>query len=90
MKPRLAMILAILALGATVGSHQLKANNQETLPTPCVVVVPSDWGEFKGASLYGLMFEDREGTLRLVEKLPCSMDRRQVGPPRVSAEIRRK
>ena len=90
MKFRLALFVVILALTATIGINRLKADTQQTVPTPCVVLVPSDWGDFKGISRYGLAFEDKDGTLRLIDQMPCSLDRGQVGVPKVSVEIRRR
>jgi hypothetical protein len=90
MKLRLTLFFTVLAVVATTSIHvTATANSQETLPTTCVVVVPSDWGEFKGIAKYGLVFEDKAGTLRLIEQMPCSLDRRQVGVPKVSVELRR-
>jgi hypothetical protein len=90
MKLRLALLAIIVTLAGTIGIHRVRAAAQQALPTPCVVLVPSDWGEFKGISRYGLAFEDKVGTLRLIEQMPCSLDRGQVGVPRVSIEIRRR
>lgn len=90
MKTRLALFTAIFAVAAAIGIHHVKAQTQQTVPAPCVVVVPSDWGEFKGISRYALAFEDKEGTLRLIDQMPCSVDRGHSGVPRVSVEIRRR
>jgi hypothetical protein len=38
----------------------------------------------------GLVFEDKNGTLRFIQQLPCTLDGTPNGPPRVIAEIRRK
>ena len=54
-----------------------------------MVVVPRDWGEFKGLSKSGLVFEDKAGTLRVIDQMPCNMaDGSSV--PQVSVEVRRK
>lgn len=90
MKLRLAFLALILTIAGTLGIDHLKADTQQPVPTPCVVLVPSDWGDFKGFSRYGLAFEDKEGTLRLIEQMPCNLDRGQVGVPRVSVEVRRR
>jgi hypothetical protein len=39
--------------------------------TVCTGQVPAEWGEFKGASAYGLAFEDDKGTLRFILRPPC-------------------
>ena len=90
MKFRLALFVVILALSATIGIHRLKADTQQALPTPCVILVPADWGEFKGMSRWGLAFEDKDGILRLIDQMPCSLDRGQTGVPRVSVEVHRR
>ncbi len=38
----------------------------------CLTAVPKDWGDFVGASTYGMVFEDREGTLRFLQRPICS------------------
>ena len=81
--------IAVLALAATIGIHEVKATPQETLGAPCVVIVPRDWGEFKGLSKSGLVFEDKAGTLRLLDQMPCSMAGSN-SVPQVSVEVRRK
>lgn len=90
MKFRLALLAVLLTLAGALGIHHLRATEQKVLPTPCVILVPADWGEFKGISRYGLAFEDKVGTLRLIDQMPCSLDRGQVGVPRVSVEVRRR
>jgi hypothetical protein len=90
MRLRWALVIGILAIAGTIGIHELKAAPQQSLGTPCVVIVPQDWGEFKGISKYGLVFEDKSGTLRLIEQMPCSIDSGMVGVPKVSVEVRRK
>ena len=37
----------------------------------CRIVVPKAWGEYKGASAYGLAFQDETGTLRFMLHPPC-------------------
>lgn len=89
MKTRLGICAAIVLIAAGFGIREVKASPQN-LPVPCVVVVPSDWGEFKGISKDGMVFEDMAGTLRLIDQMPCSIDRGLVSVPRVTVEIRRK
>ena len=88
MRLRWALVIGILAIAGTVGIHELKAKPQ-MLGSPCVVVVPREWGEFRGLSKSGLVFEDKAGTLRLLDQMPCNMgDANNV--PQVSVEVRRK
>jgi hypothetical protein len=37
----------------------------------CTVTVPKSWGEFKGASAYGLAFQDPNGTIRFLLHPAC-------------------
>ena len=89
MRLRWPLAIGILAIAGTIGIHELKAAPQVTLGAPCVVYVPRDWGEFKGISKFGLVFEDKAGTLRLLDQMSCSMDG-GTGVPQVSVEVRRK
>ena len=87
MKRSVALTLALLALAGMIGIHELKATSQETIP--CVVNIPRDWGEFKGVFRSGLVFEDKAGTLRMLDQMPCSMPG-GISVPQVSVEVRRK
>ena len=89
MRLRWALVIGILAIAGTIGIHELKAAPHQMLGSPCVVVVPRDWGEFKGLSKSGLVFEDKAGTLRVIDQMPCNMaDGSSV--PQVSVEVCRK
>jgi hypothetical protein len=37
----------------------------------CVAHIPKAWGAFKGASAYGLVFEDESGRLRFLKSPSC-------------------
>jgi len=52
----------------------------------CAITVPNGWGEYIGASSYGLEFKDDAGTIRFVKQFPCGLE----GAPNVSLEIHRK
>ena len=87
---RIATIATLLLVAAT-GGYQLKAHAEQQYPPPCTVVVPAEWGEFKAISATtGVVFEDKNGTLRILAQLPCSSDRTIIGTPPVILEIRRK
>jgi len=87
---RIAAVVT-LVLTSAVGGYQLKAHAQQDFPPPCRVVIPAEWGKYKGDSNgSGLVFEDRNGTLRIIQQLPCTLDGTPNGPPRVIAEIRRR
>lgn len=89
MKSRIA-IFVLLLLAGSVGVYEFKASAQTTIPTACIVNVPSDWGQFKGISKYYLVFEDKGGTLRMIDQMPCNIDRNISGVPNVAVEVRRK
>ena len=56
-----------------------------------MVLVPAEWGEYKGMSTgTGMVFEDSNGTLRIIGQMPCPVSKDALGTPRVDVEIRRK
>ena len=74
----------ILAKGLVFPDRTTKAAPQEPFGT-CVSTVPQDWGQFKGGSQQaGVIFEDKQGTLRFVTSFPCN----GVTPP-VALVVRR-
>jgi len=80
-----------LIMASAMGGYQLKAHAQQDFPPTCTVVIPAEWGKYRGTSLQsGMVFEDKNGTLRLIQQLPCTLDGTPNGPPRVIAEIRRR
>lgn len=83
--------VAVLVLGGAMVPQQPMANAQkDSLQPSCVLTVPSDWGEFKGASHdFGLAFQDRGGTLRFIRDLACEVTGLQRLPP-TYLEVRRK
>jgi hypothetical protein len=89
MKKRLAVCTAILAAAAALGTYEWKASAQTVVPGPCVINVPAAWGQFKGIYKSGVVFEDTDGTLRLLDQMPCGLDRSLAGTPRVAVEIHR-
>lgn len=82
-------LFIILGLAGAIGIYELKGTAQ-IVPTTCLVTVPVEWGEFKGISKFGLVFEDKAGTLRLIDQMPCSVDKTLVAVPTVAVEVRRK
>jgi hypothetical protein len=81
---------AFLVTLSAAGGYQVRAHAQQ-FPKPCTVIVPAAWGEYAGTSAgTGMVFEDQNGTLRIISQMPCSIDGSVSGPPAVLAEIRRK
>jgi len=58
----------------------------------CTSSVPKSWGEFRGASAYGLAFEDQSGTIRLLRNPTCDsgMSPTANGLPVVDLRVDRK
>jgi hypothetical protein len=48
------------------------AQVSEYNPAVCQMSVPRSWGEFRGASEFGLAFQDNNGTLRFVQHPGCT------------------
>src|ERR1035441_2359566 len=87
---RIAALVTLVLVSAS-GGYQVKAHAQQDFPPPCSVVVPAEWGNYRGSVVEsGLVFEDKNGTLRIIQQLPCTLDGSPNGPPRVIAEIRRR
>ena len=85
---RLRTLLLVLLAGA--GGFYAGQRQQErtvyaaSTSARCQFTVPRDWGDFKGASQWGLAFEDSSGTVRIFSQLPCS-----VGTPHLAIEMKR-
>ena len=56
----------------------------------CMVGVPKSWGEFRGASAYGLAFQDENGTLRFLLHPSCGNLNSPTDTPYVDLEILRR
>jgi hypothetical protein len=66
--------------------HQVHAAGQSIYSAACTSHVPKEWGEYRGASSYGVTFEDSNGTLRFIKNPPCDL----TATPRPDLEIHRK
>jgi len=87
MKHRLPITLLLL-VGVVIiiaGQRAGRAQSEPALKAQCRIKVPLDWGEFVGASSYGLGFRDNQGTIRFVSQMSCNLD----GPPNISLQIKR-
>jgi hypothetical protein len=60
-----------LRTGALFHTPVVHAQDQFTTFAGCISVVPKEWGNFVGASTYGLTFQDEKGTLRFLEHPTC-------------------
>ncbi len=71
---RLAIVLLAGVIGGMVGRNYPsdgRVHAQEKSGMSCTITVPKAWGEFKGASAYGLAFQDPSGTLRFLLHPAC-------------------
>jgi hypothetical protein len=82
-------VIAITALVVLVPQLPIATAQSDSGPSTCVATVPAGWGEFKGASEFGLAFQDSSGTLRFVRNTICQVSGTQVVPV-VSLEVHRK
>jgi hypothetical protein len=88
MKMRTALIICVLLVAGAIGLREALAQHDSQSAT-CAITVPAEWGEFKGASSFGLVFQDSAGTLRFVRNVGCQIHDTQP-VPLISLEVRRK
>jgi hypothetical protein len=68
----LVLCLALsVAAAATRLLHTTHVQAAGITGRPCSTFIPKEWGEFRGASTYGMEFEDSDGTIRFVKNPPC-------------------
>src|ERR1700722_17777550 len=77
------------------GSEQtavVHAQDQFTTFAGCISGVPKSWGDFKGASSYGLAFQDDKGTVRFVQHPLCgsALNENSAPVPSLGLEIVRR
>jgi hypothetical protein len=82
----LLLVLVISVAFFSIGHSYSAAQQPIANSARCLVNVPSDWGDYIGASQYGMVFKDDQGTLRFITRVPCGHE----GPPNIAVEIRRK
>ena len=72
----LCLVLAGMLSGVCIRDHfappTVHAQDGFSSLSGCLTAVPKAWGVFVGASTYGMVFEDREGTLRFLQRPVCS------------------
>jgi hypothetical protein len=71
---------------------RVHAQDQLNSLAGCITAVPKSWGDFRGASDYGLAFEDQDGTLRFIQRPTCNTNNSVGNPPTsgIDFQIRRK
>jgi hypothetical protein len=84
--------MACVALGYAFGRMQpaaaVHAQDKYAIPGGCIADVPRSWGTFKGASDYGLAFEDNDGTVRFLQHLPCGNGLSSMDSPSVAVDLK--
>lgn len=83
--------VACAALGYTGGKLQpaaVHAQEKYAIPGGCIANVPKSWGTFKGASDYGLAFEDSDGSVRFLQHLPCGNGLSSMDSPSVAVDLK--
>lgn len=84
---RTQVLLIALALlgGIQLGTGLQPTAEGQTQTARCSATVPRSWGEFRGATSQGFVYEDENGTVRVIRQLPCP----SVSTPQIAIEIRR-
>ena len=88
MKSRtLQVLVTALALlgGSQIGTGLQPTAEGQSQQARCAATVPRDWGEFRGATMQGFVFEDHNGTVRVIRNLPCP----GVSTPQIAIQINR-
>jgi hypothetical protein len=88
-----AITWAVIATGFHGFERSVVVHAQDQFSTfaGCVSNVPKSWGDFMGASSYGLAFQDDKGTLRFVQHPLCGAQYENSAPvPSLGLEVVRK
>ena len=94
---RIGLFVLVGMAGGVVGrvgapAANVKAQEKFSGITECTAVVPKAWGDFKGASEYGLAFQDENGVVRFVLHPACTAVNSPADPPpaAIDLEVKRK
>lgn len=63
--------LLCFAAERTLHLRPVHAQDRFSDGVTCIAQVPKEWGEYRGASEYGLVFEDDKGNLRFLLHPTC-------------------
>jgi hypothetical protein len=84
--------IACAALGYAGGRLQsgaaVHAQDKYAIAGGCIAAVPKSWGAFRGASDYGLAFEDEEGTVRFLLHPACGNGLSSMANPSASVDLK--
>lgn len=70
----------------TVSAVHAQASYSET--EMCTASVPKSWGEFRGASSYGIAFEDQGGTIRFLRNPSCDSGASSTSNPLALVDLK--
>jgi hypothetical protein len=95
-KMKVWQVVSLVALGISIGFAgsrffaiaPVHAHGQYTESELCTTSVPKSWGDFKGASEYGIAFEDQNGTIRFLRSPSCSNGLTSTGNPLPPVDLR--
>jgi hypothetical protein len=87
----LLLLIAGVFCGLIIGRYftvlPVHADDRLSTGTSCIAEVPKSWGDFKGASDYGLAFEDQNGTIRFLLRPPCGSRYSSNATPSPAADL---
>ena len=89
---RVALFVLVGLAGAIVGrmsapAAKVDAQEKFTGITDCTAVVPKSWGDFRGASEYGLAFQDENGVVRFLLHPACTAVNSPADPPPAAIDL---
>jgi hypothetical protein len=88
-KMKVWQVVSLVVLGISLGVAgsrflavaPVQAHGQFAETELCATSVPKSWGEFRGASEYGIAFEDQNGTIRFLRSPSCVNGLSSTGSP---------
>ena len=83
-----ACVVLGYAGGRLQSSAAVHAQDKYAVAGGCIAGVPKSWGNFKGASDYGLAFEDSDGTVRFLQHPPCGNGLSSMADPPSSVDLK--
>jgi len=91
---KLGSVLLLGVIGGVIGRSYSRGSSvhaeERSETATCMVGVPKSWGEFRGASAYGLAFQDENGTLRFLLHPSCGNFNSPTDNPYIDLEILRR
>ena len=89
---RVGLFVLVGVTGGIVGrvsapAANVKAQEKFSGITDCTAVVPKSWGDFKGASEYGLAFQDENGVVRFMLHPACTAVNSPADPPPAAIDL---